>query len=148
MVTKQYSSEEIKKMFKMKKNQKGFTLVEVLLVVVILGILAAVALPRFLTTRNTSQLRTCQANISAINAAIEEFHFMHGSWPTDLETDVYISTRFPDGPPQCPAGGDYQPRGGAFGDDELNRVECVVADAGEGEFAGHGSLEDWTPSGE
>jgi type II secretion system protein G len=95
-------------MFKMKKNQKGFTLVEVLLVVVILGILAAVALPRFLTTRTESQLRTCQANLSAINGAIEEYHFMNGAFPEDdaaFEADILNEvTRFPDGPPQCPSG--------------------------------------------
>jgi prepilin-type N-terminal cleavage/methylation domain-containing protein len=94
-------------MFKMKKNQKGFTLVEVLLVVVILGILAAVALPRFLTTRVESQFRTCQANLSAINGALEEYHFMHGEFPADNATFVsgvlQDLTRFPDGPPQCPA---------------------------------------------
>jgi prepilin-type N-terminal cleavage/methylation domain-containing protein len=92
-------------MFKMKKNQKGFTLVEVLLVVVILGILAAVALPRFLTTRVESQKRTCQTNLSALNSAIEEYVFINGEDPGVID-DVVTADRFPDGVPVCPSNTD------------------------------------------
>lgn len=109
-------------MFKMKKNQKGFTLVEVLLVVVILGILAAVALPRFLTTRVESQLRTCQANLSAMNAGIEEYHFMNGGFPADLDAITSDTDRFPDGAPVCPAEGNYSLN------TTTNRAQCDVAD--------------------
>lgn len=107
-------------MFKFKKNQKGFTLVEVLLVVVILGILAAVALPRFLTTRDASQRRTCQSNLSAMNAAIEEYQFMNGTWPT-LVSEIATTTRFPDGTPACPKNGVYSI------DASLHRSVCTLA---------------------
>ena len=107
-----------------KKNQKGFTLVELLIVVVILGILAAVAIPRFLTTRDEAQLRTCQANMAAINSAVEEFCFAHNI-KADKATGVLdftdcddaavtnvaslydtlklLPSVFPDGEPMCPA---------------------------------------------
>jgi type II secretion system protein G len=109
------------KMLKLKRNQKGFTLVEVLLVVVILGILAAVALPRFLTTRDESQRRTCQSNLSAMNAAIEEYQFMEGTFPNTLEAVTGNTSRFPDGPPVCPKGGIYSL------DTTINRAECSLA---------------------
>jgi len=113
-------------MFKMKKNQKGFTLIEVLLVVVILGILAAVALPRFMSTRDDAQLKTCQSNLAAINTAVEEYLFMNNikTSPTDGVidlvgspaytapynlVDIYDSVTglgsFPDGAPECPVSG-------------------------------------------
>jgi type IV pilus assembly protein PilA len=97
----------LKKMLTIKRNQKGFTLVEVLLVVVILGILAAVALPRFLTTRDESQLRTCQSNLSAMNGAIEEYQFINGAFPADISVIRTDTARFPDGPPKCPKNGNY-----------------------------------------
>jgi len=108
-------------MLKLKRNQKGFTLVEVLLVVVILGILAAVALPRFLTTRDESQRRTCQSNLSAMNAAIEEFQFMNGTWPAAIGDVTTNTARFPDGAPECPAAGTYAMDGA------LHRATCTVA---------------------
>jgi len=104
-----FTVRRLKKMLTIKKNQKGFTLVELLIVVVILGILAAVAIPRFLTTRDKSQQRACQSNLSAINGAIEEYCFLNNSLdPKTLSTGdlaTYVtgdSNRFPDGEPKCP----------------------------------------------
>ena len=85
-------------------KKKGFTLIELMIVVVILGILAAVAIPKFLTTKKEAEFRTCQSNLASINSAIEEWQFINGVAITDalLTSEVLGNVdRFPDGPPKC-----------------------------------------------
>jgi prepilin-type N-terminal cleavage/methylation domain-containing protein len=101
------------------KKEKGYALLELLLVVILLGILASLALPRFLTTRDKSVEASCQHNLYALNCEIEEYYFMNGGWPTlnDITSDT---GRFPDGPPACTApGASYRINGN-------NRAECTV----------------------
>lgn len=58
----------------MSRQRNGFTLMELLVVVVIVGLLAAVALPRFSATRNKAKLATVKSDIRAIQAA-QEGHY-------------------------------------------------------------------------
>ncbi len=56
----------------------GFTLVEVLIVVVIMGILAATALPSFVNPTGDARTSTCKQNISQLRAQIELYKAQHG----------------------------------------------------------------------
>jgi len=57
----------------MKRTAKGFTLVEIMIVVAIIGIIIAIAVPAFLRARENSRGRACQENLSKIDGAKEQY---------------------------------------------------------------------------
>ena len=84
------------------RSRKGFTLVELMIVVLILGALAAIAVPRIMGGAVAAKANACHTNIDLINAQIELYYAREGSWPANLTTVTTDVNYFPDGAPTCP----------------------------------------------
>jgi len=89
-------------------NRKGFTLVELLIVVLILGALAAIAIPRITASAYNAKANACATNIDTMNSQIELYAADNdGAYPPTLSTITGNVAFFPDGPPVCPFGTAY-----------------------------------------
>jgi prepilin-type N-terminal cleavage/methylation domain-containing protein len=98
-----------------KSVKRAFTLVEIMIVVLIIGILLAVAVPNFMTARETSRSKSCSANLHQVESAKEQYamdnRLADGTAVTGLSSlSDYIKKT-----PQCPSGGTYTV--GAIGTD-------------------------------
>jgi prepilin-type N-terminal cleavage/methylation domain-containing protein len=82
--------------------RKGFTLVEVLLVVVIIAVLASIVIPRIAESAKNANVAKCDANRANLISAIERYAINNkGTYP-DVIGKVLNTTYFPHGLPICP----------------------------------------------
>ena len=86
----------------MKYQKTAFSLVELMIVVLILGALTAIAIPRITGGAFTAGVNVCRKNVDIINSQIELYHSNTGSWPLNAGEIIKDPNYFPDGPPMCP----------------------------------------------
>ena len=91
----------------MKMTKKGFTLVEIMIVVAIIGLLAAIAIPNFVRARAQAQEKACQANLKQIEGAMEIWALDNNADTGDTVTMGDLVTDYIPRTPSCPAGGTY-----------------------------------------
>jgi len=88
------------------RHRAAFSLMELLAVVIILGLLATLILPRVAGSNDRAREKTCLHNRAEINITVEQFYLHTGAWPATNLSDVATDPNyFPDGLPTCPLTG-------------------------------------------
>lgn len=83
--------------FKLKRKDSGFTLAEILIVVVILGILATFVLPRFFGKTEEARIIAAKTQISNLATALRSYNMDRGKFPTTDEGLEMLLDKSPDG---------------------------------------------------
>jgi len=109
---------------KMRSNKKGFTLIELMIVIAIIGILAAIAIPNFIAYRNKAFCSAAESDAQAVMAGLADYYAIPGnntmlSAPSDVNISLSpdntgsitgtlnnITVTITDGSSRCPT--DYQ----------------------------------------
>jgi prepilin-type N-terminal cleavage/methylation domain-containing protein len=87
----------------------GFTLVEIMIVVLIIGILLAIAVPNFIRARESSRAKSCVSNLKQIDSGKEQWAMNNKktSADTPADADLYGADKYVKQTPACPASGTY-----------------------------------------
>ena len=88
-------------------HRTAFSLLELIAVVTILGIIAALVLPRVITGTDVTKVNTCHHNRAEINITVERYYLHTGGWPANDLSDIAVDLDyFPEGLPTCPSSGE------------------------------------------
>ena len=98
------------KSIRRKMNSKGFTLIELLVVIVIIGILAAVAVPRFMGAQDRARIGAARADVDLFRQALGMFEIDNADYPATMTVATAAATLVdPQGNPymSLPAGDNF-----------------------------------------
>jgi len=92
-----------------RRQRRGFTLVEIMIVVLIMATLLAVAMPQFQAAGRRAKATACQRNLKELMGAKERWAMDNNKGPTDTPTisDLVNPGVYLNRPPECPGGGTY-----------------------------------------
>lgn len=109
------------------KSKKGFTLIEIMIVVLIIAVLLAIAIPNFMKARDTSRAKACVANLRQIDTAKMQWAMDEKKVGTDVPTSANLIPTYIKNELSCPAGGVYT----------INAVDTNPACPNVGEMSTH-----------
>ena len=121
--------------FTVKRRKGGFTLIEIMIVVLIIAVLLAIAIPNFLRARETSRAKACTGNMRQMETAKEQWAMDTKAASTATPTAADLVDEYmkgtPDTLPTCPSSGAY-----TLGDLSTRPV-CSVGANGTGTHDDH-----------
>jgi prepilin-type N-terminal cleavage/methylation domain-containing protein len=93
------------------KRNSGFTLVEIMIVVAIIGLLTSIAIPAFIQYRNDARAGLCMSNLRLISHAKENYAIKYsldtGSPVNATDINIYLGDGTDTSGPACPSAGSY-----------------------------------------
>ena len=128
--------------FRPKNPQAGFTLVEIMIVVLIIGILLAIAIPNFVAAREASRAKACVGNLKQIDSATQQYCMdkqvsttnystSKPTLDTNATTGLIGATGYVRAMPVCPSSGTYT----VAANITANPL-CSIGTAGTGDYGG------------
>lgn len=103
------------------RDEKGFTLIEMLVVIFIIGVIIAIALPNFMSAGEKAQQRADEANRRLISAQADNYYLENGEYPGSV--DELVKKGYLRSVPKCPGGkGEYRI---SKGKNVQERVTCT-----------------------